>query len=165
MAMASWHLNSSSGRESVRWQVSSHRPDAFVCDILLSGQYFGATLGGSSTEPPDYSLVLKSLTIGVEELGRLAAFLSSWLALPIAEQARHPPAFECAVGGLFDQIILMELRERSDVLSGGKPVVSFRYITGRLKGELSFVTDQSCLRELSEGIGRALAEEPSETSG
>ena len=158
MAMGSWHLNSSSGRESVCWQVLSHGHGAFVCDILLSGEYFGATLGGDPAGPRDYTLVLKNLSIGVEELGRLAAFLNSWLELPMAEQAQHPPTFECAVGGLFDQVVIMDLRERNDVLSGGKPVVTFRYITGRLTGELSFVTDQSCLRELSEGIGVALAE-------
>jgi hypothetical protein len=157
----SWRLNSNSGRETVCWKVRegprSNHANAFVCDIHLTGQYFGATLGGDSSELRDYSLVLKGLAIGVAELERLATFLHTWLQLPLAEQGHHPPSFDCKVGGLFDQSLIMSLGERDDTISGGKPVVTFRYLTGCLKGELSFVTDQSCLLELSEGIRAVLA--------
>jgi hypothetical protein len=160
--MPSWQLSSNSGRESVSWEIREfpavQRDHAFVCDIRLAGQYFGPTLGGDASKPPDYDLVLRGLAVGVAELERLATFLRTWLQLPLAEQAAHPLALECKVGGLFDQNVIMVLGERDDILSGGKPVAAFRYVTGRLKGELSFVTDQSCLRGLSDGIDAVLAE-------
>jgi len=111
----------------------------------------------------DYGLVLKGLAICVTELERLATFLDSWLRLSLAEQTQHAPSIECSVGGLFDQSLVMCLGERDDTLSGGKPVATFRYVTGRMKGELSFVTDQSCLRALSDGIRAALTRASSAT--
>ena len=161
MTMPSWQLNSTSGRESVCWEIREfplpQRGNALVCDICLAGEYFGAALGGDTSELRDYSLVLRGLAVGMVELERLVAFLRSWLQLPLAEQAQHPLALECKVGGLFDQDVIMVLGERADVLSDGKPVATFRYVTGRLRGELSFVTDPSCLRGLCQGIDAALA--------
>jgi hypothetical protein len=162
MTITSWQLNSASGRESVCWEIrefpTQRRSNALICDIHLAGQYFGVTLGGNASEPRDYTLVLRGLAVGVAEIERLATFLRSWLQLPIAEQARHPLALECKVGGLFDQDVIIVLGDRADTLAGGKPVVTFRYVTGRLRGELSFVTDQNCLQGLFEGIEAALAE-------
>lgn len=160
MSNSFWQLNSNSGRESVRWDLSGERTSqnskVLLCDVQLTGQYFGATLGGDDPKLRDYALVLRRLAIGVPELDRLSSFLRSWLHLPLADQANHPPAFDANVGGLFDQSLIMSLGKRDDTISAGKPVATFRYIAGRLRGELSFVTDQSCLRILSEGIDAVL---------
>ena len=160
--ITSWQLKSSSGRESVCWEIrefpAPRRTNALICDIHLAGQYFGVTLGGHASELRDYTLALRGLAVGVAEIERLAAFLRSWLQLPLGEQAQHPLSLECKVGGLFDQNVIMVLGDRADTLAGGKPVATFRYVTGRLRGELSFVTDQSCLQSLVEGIEAALAE-------
>jgi hypothetical protein len=166
--MASWALFSNSGRESVRWDPHHgpglRRANTIVCDISLAGQYFGHTLGEDVTELRDYTVQLKGLAIGVEELERIASFLESWLRLPLAEQARSKLALDCAVGGLFDQSLMMSLGPRADVLSGGNPVATFRFVAGRLKGELTFVTDPSCLRRFCEGIRASMSEWP-EKSG
>src|SRR5262249_25093557 len=149
MESSSWQLTSSSGREWVRWDLQEvharEQRAALICDIHLEGQYFGAALGGEATGVRDYHLLLGGLAIGRDELERLSLYLRQWLQLPLAQQARRPPALTCNVGGLFDQSLTMTLGQRDDTLSGGRPVATFRYIVGRLTGELSFVTDQSCL--------------------
>jgi hypothetical protein len=50
----------------------------------------------------------------------------------------------------------MRLGRRDDTLSGGEPVATFRFVTGRLKGEMVFLTDRDRLQELNEGIRAAL---------
>ncbi len=152
-----WQLSSSSGRETVRWDVREVRATegALVCDVRLEGQYFGDGLGEASAAP-DYGLLFRGLAIRVADLERLCSYLGEWLRLPIGEQARHPLSVVCDVGGLFDQSLTLSLGHRDDTLSGGHPTATFRYIAGRLTGELSFVVDPSCLQVLCDGIGEAL---------
>lgn len=164
MTQTHWQLDSSSGDESVRWDVREERPGrdgkTLVCDVFLSGRYFGAELRSPTSGGPDFSLVLGGLEIGTVELDRLAAYIREWLQLQPIEQINHPPAFECSVGALHDQSLILSLGPRDDIASDGKPVATFRYIVGRLTGEFVFVTDQTCLRRLVEGIERKSVMKP-----
>ena len=159
MTIGSWQLASNSGREVARWDVherhETSRGVALTCDVQLEGQYFGAALGGLS-EMRDYRLLLRDLSVGTLELGRLSSYLGEWLRLPLAEQVSHPLTFVCNVGELFDQSLTMTLGGRDDTLSDGKPVVTLGFIVGRLRGELVFVTDQKCLGLFCADIGAML---------
>jgi hypothetical protein len=162
MTMGSWQLTSISGREAARWDVqerheTARRGVALSCNVQLEGQYFGAALGESS-KVRDYRLLLKGLEVGTMELKRLSSYLGEWLKLPLAEQAGHPLTFVCNVGELFDQSLTMKLGKRDDTLADGNPIVTLGFIVGRLKGELSLVTDQKGLELFCAGIDAVLHE-------
>lgn len=129
-----------------------------MCDIHLAGEYYGASLAESRSEVRDYSLTLRGMAVGISELQRMCSTIESWLDLSLAEQARQRLGLECSVGGLFDQSVILKLGRRDDMISGGNPVATFMYLVGSMRGELVFVTDQSCLRELTTGIRAALSE-------
>lgn len=162
MAKVSWHLNSSSGRDSVSWDAVADlpraQPEVVLCDIQLAGEYYGAALADSASGLRDYSLTLRGMAVGMRELQRMCSTIESWLDLSLAEQARQRLGLDCSVGGLFDQSLVLSLGSRDDIISGGKPVATFKYLVGSMRGELVFVTDQSCLRELTTGIRAALGE-------
>ena len=65
----------------------------------------------------------------------------------------------CTMGRLFDQSLLFELGVRGDTLAGGQPVATFRYVVGRMRGEMNFPTEPSRLRELARGIRAAVEAE------
>ena len=160
----SWALVSRSGRERVTWHVRAVEgtgADAVLtCDIALSGQFFGESLGSGRPEaPPDFSLEIRGLLLRLSTLQRLYDHLKRWLDLPLAEMRSTRLRLDCDMGGLFDQDVRLLLGERADTLSSGHPVATVKYIVGRMSGELSFVTDPSCLASLCEEVGAALRRE------
>lgn len=158
----SWGLVSSSGRDRVTWLATAIEDGgdgpALRCDIALEGRFFGESLDSGSREPgPDFRLDIRGLAIGISTLVRLHDHLKRWLDLPLAEMGRTRLELDCDMGSLFDQQVLLIVGQRADVLSSGHPVATVKYIVGRMSGEMSFVTDQSCLSGLRAGIGETLA--------
>jgi hypothetical protein len=158
---ASWEVVSSSGRERAAWLA---RPvedpgsaEALTCDVVLIGRFFGASLDAAPPGPsPDFGLEMRGLAVRIATLQRLHAHLRSWLDLPLAEQRRTRLAFDCEMGGLFDQDVRLILGERADTLSAGHPVATVKFVVGRMSGEMSFVTDQTCLAALCAGLAKVL---------
>jgi len=154
-----WVLSSSSGRESVSWRVRSidRGKDGLVlvCDVTLAGFYYDGVLDSGAVEP-DFRLVLHGLELRTRELERLVDRLEAWRALSLSELASAPITLECSMGDLFDQSLLFELGRKDDTLAGGRLVATFRYVVGRMTGEMSFPTDPGCLRGLADGIKTAL---------
>ena len=155
MSRSGWVLNSNSGREFVRWEVSVQQPvrraQALTCHIHLAGQYIGSSLVTGDRDQRDYELSLHSMGVGVAELKRMCSSIWSWGRLPLAEQTQDGLSVECNVGALHDQSLTLILRG-DDRLSGRTAVAKFKYFVGSLSGEFEFVTDHSCLLELVVGI-------------
>jgi predicted N-acetyltransferase YhbS len=178
----SFRLASESGRESIRWEVRERRETrlgpALRCDVSLAGAYFGEGLADTTaTAPasgvpgesaddapmrpvpgaPDYLLVFRNFMVGLAEMTLLHAYLDEWLRLSASEQASHPLGIDCTLGSLFDQSLVLAIGRRADVLSGGLPVATLRFVAGRTEGEMSFVAGPAALREFSRGLAACLA--------
>jgi hypothetical protein len=157
-----WQLVSSSGRERVVWTargVDKPGDDAeLVCDIALTGRFYGATFDAAPPGAlPDFNLTVRGLAVRVSNMRRLHDHVRGWLDLSPAEMRRNTLAIDCAMGSLYDQDLRLILGRRDDTLSAGHPVATVRCIAGRLKGELSFVTDPNCLAALCDGLRAAMA--------
>jgi hypothetical protein len=156
-----WELPSSSGRELCTWtvvEVGTRDDDrTYQCDVSLEGCFFGETLDPwAGTRDPDFALVVRGMLLRRDELERLARTLGEWLSLSPAELRDRALELSCGMGGLHDQSILLTLGRRDDTSSMGRPVATVSYLVGRMRGELTYIVDQSCLRVLMEGIERAL---------
>ena len=142
-----FELRSITDRESVAWTVLERGSDALVCDANLSGTYYDRVLGPAAGEP-DFGLVLRGVRLPLHELERLAGELEAGSV-----------ALACSMGRLFDQSLLFELGVRDDTLTAGRPVATFRYVVGRMRGEMVFLTDSSRLSSLARGIWAAVRDE------
>jgi GNAT superfamily N-acetyltransferase len=159
-----FRLASESGRESIRWEVRERRETrlgpALRCDVSLTGAYFGEGLADAPVRPvpgaPDYLLVFRNFMVGLAEMNRLQTHLDEWLRLSASEQASHPLGIDCTLGSLFDQSLVLAIGQRADVLSGGLPVATLRFVAGRTEGEMSFVAGPAALQELSRGLASCL---------
>jgi hypothetical protein len=142
-----FELRSITDRESVAWTVRERASDALVCDAGLSGTYYDRVLDPVGGEP-DFLLVLRGLRLPLHELERLAGELEAGSI-----------ALACSMGRLFDQSLLFELGVRDDTLAAGRPLATFRYVVGRMRGEMVFPTDPSRLSSLARGIGATVRAE------
>ena len=161
----SWALASSSGGERVTWRVRSVEgcgdDTVLACDIILQGRFFGESLGSSHPDaPPDFDLEIRGLAVRIATLQRLHEHLQRWLELPLAEMRTARLQLDCDMGGLFDQDVRLILGDRVDTLSAGRPVATVQYVVGRMSGGMSFVTDQTCLGTLREGVEAAIRSVP-----
>jgi hypothetical protein len=161
MSLATWELVSSSGRESARWTVvrenrAANEPVLF-CDVALAGNYFGEPLSVDTVRPGrDFTLEMHGLAVPISTLIRLLTIMRTWLTLSLSELRSSNLALDCEMGGLFDQRVALVIGDRADTISSGHPVATMKYVVGRMKGELSFVTDQSCLASFCRGIDAAV---------
>lgn len=157
-----WELPSNTGQETCRWSVQDAEGEGdarvFLCCVRLEGRFFDASLGGTAIrEERDYALEIRGLQVRVDELARLTAHLGEWLRLPLPDMRSTALELSCGMGGLFDQSLRLTLGARKDTISGGHPVATLDYIIGRMKGELSYPVDPTCLQKLVDGIDRVLA--------
>lgn len=156
-----WELPSNSGREVSRWTVietcGSGDERAYRCDIALEGQFYSEMFDSAAVgDLRDFGLVIHGLMLRHHELQRLVSHLREWLSLPPAELRDRSLDLTCGMGGLFDQSLRLALGQRDDTLSGGRPVATLVYLVGRMKGELSYPVDPSCLKIMADGIERIL---------
>jgi hypothetical protein len=155
-------LRSSNGLECARWIVVERAQPAseaaLICDVVLAGRYFSAPFAADSDSgaPQDFMLEMRRLAVPVRTLERLAEALGRWLDLSLHEQHSAPLTLDCEMGGLFDQYLHLVLGKRDDTLASGQPVATLSYLVGRMRGELSFVTDPTCLRAFHESITAAI---------
>lgn len=157
----SWQLSSHGGREQVTWHArraeGTGDEAVLTCDIVLVGRFFGETLGsGPPDASPDFSLEIRGLAVRIPTLQRLHDHLTRWLDLPLAEMRTARLEVDCDMGGLFDQDVRLILGDRQDTLSSGRPIATLKYLVGRMSGELSFVTDPTCLVSLRDGVDAAI---------
>ncbi|MCH9672112.1 MAG: hypothetical protein K0U93_11750 [Gammaproteobacteria bacterium] len=156
-----WALRSKSGREQVEWTTRSidgvERERQYRCDIALFGYYqAGQIAAGDVSDSNDYRLALRGLYLSHDSLERLVGWLREWLSVPLAALRSTPLSIDCGMGSVFGQSLVLRLGERDDILSEGHPVATVTFVTGRLRGELVFVVDRSCIAAFSEGIAEAI---------
>ena len=159
----SWELPSNSGREVCRWTVVASEgagaERVYRCDVVLEGAFHEAILGGESGGSTDYSLAIRGLQVGVRELDRLNQWVREWLSLSLRELYERELELDCTMGSLFDQHLGLTLGRRDDTIhTVGQTVATLRYFVGRMRGELSYPVDPTCLRTLADGIERTLGE-------
>src|SRR5262249_15788134 len=147
-----FRLASESGRESIRWEVRARQDTpqgpALRCDVSLTGCYLGEGLADTPAAP-DYLMVFRNFMVGLAAMSRLQSSLEAGLGMAEGEQAVHPVAIDCNLGSLFDQSLVLALGRRPDVLSGGLPIATLRFVAGRTVGETSFPAGPAALRELA----------------
>jgi hypothetical protein len=66
---------------------------------------------------------------------------------------------------MFDNHVSLSFGPRDDLIAERHPCVTLRFGLGKLAGEIGFVTDQSCIRELCDGIRTCLTTQASHSSG
>jgi hypothetical protein len=158
---ASWELPGSSGIETTRWDVidvhGQGNERTYRCDISLQGRFYGETLDPTTADGmQDFCLVIRGLQLRHDGLLRFTAQIREWLALPAPELPRSRLEVSCEMGGLFDQSLRLTLGQRDDMLSGRGPIATLSYLIGRMKGELAYPVDQSCLGSMADGMERCI---------
>lgn len=92
---------------------------------------------------------LKQILLSEEGLIALTNNLGAWL--------NNPFSFELNIAEGNENEVWVFVGPRDDFISSlDRPVFSFKYISSRMKGEWSFVTDQSCLNILLKGLSAYL---------
>ena len=151
-----WELKSNSGSERIRWDVRSANGAGdsltLVCDLSVR-----ASSWRSGSNPGDVDLTIHELYVRGGSLDLLERHLRAWVELPLAELARTPLEYSTDAGGVFDSGVRLGFGPRADLIASHHPCVTLRYDVGRLAVEFSFVTDQTCIRELCDGIRDGLA--------
>jgi hypothetical protein len=146
-------LKSNRGGESLRLEFIERRdcgPDLGAdCNVILAGSNW------SEGEPKTVRADLGRLHISLVAVSALAADLERWVGLPLDQLATEP--LECEHEIAFTPTSELRLRfgERSDAISDRKPVLTTAFSVGSFKGELHFVTDQSCIAEFVAGLRQA----------
>lgn len=146
-------LESNRGGESVRLEFIERRdcgPDPGAeCNIILAGTSW------SAGEPKTVRADLGCLHLSLISVSALAAELERWVDLPLGQLATEP--LECEHELAFAPTAELRLRfgERADAIADRKPVLTAVFSVGSLKGELHFVTDQSCIAEFVGGLRQA----------
>lgn len=160
----SWELRSNKGGELIRWEfrsTSGHGDSStLVCDLSVRASYWG-----QDADPRDVNLTIRQLPVRRAALETLEKHLRGWVDLPIAELAHTPLVYMADAGGMFDNHVSLSFGPRDDLIAERHPCVTLRYGLGKLAGEMSFVTDQSCIRDLCDGIRTCLAKLGTHDSG
>lgn len=155
-----WALPSNSGRDKLsgrfddRWTTPKGRP-VLLSEVMLCGDFWRSDLWGrgqhSSELARNFELRLPQLLLDETAVGELIAELEAWLIEPrqILEElaGNQGEAFSIAIG----------VDERS-AITIEKPLCTIHCQTVVMTSlEVSFVTDQSCLRIFKEELENALA--------
>jgi len=149
--IACWELRSNSGDALAKWVVQEvSTAGAIVCDFQLTCSYAG--------QAEDHPVLVgaKRLGLGQRELEDVERQLRTWADLPLSELSKAPLKARFSAGAVFDNSVLLTFAPRPDVISSHNQVASFTLAVGKLRGEFVFVTDQSCIRLLCDGIRTAL---------
>jgi hypothetical protein len=144
----SFTLRSNDGHHSVEWEVAGFAETGLIADTTLWG------LCWSTDDTPEAYLTAKGVLIDSRLLGEFEDGLRRWVELPLDDQVKKPLRVGLKlVSGRGDHQLELRFGPREDLIpSGSNPVVTVIYKFGRLSGEFSFTTDQSCLRNLCEEI-------------
>jgi hypothetical protein len=150
--IASWELRSNSGDALAKWDVLEVSPaGVMLCDFQLTCSYSGQ---GAESRP--VLVEAKQLSLGQRELEHIERLLRTWVDQPLPELSKGPLEARFSAGAVFDNLVTLTFARRADVIYGHNQVASFTLAVGKLRGEFVFVTDQSCIRLLCDGIRAAL---------
>jgi hypothetical protein len=101
-------------------------------------------------------LVIPGLCLGIEALRTLHDRLAAWLSRPLAELVTAKLTTDAPLALPPGQRLDVAFGPRADTLDGMNQTVTLLFGTTRLKGDVHFVTDQSCVRLFANGLAGAL---------
>lgn len=146
-------LESNRGGESLRLEFIERRdcgPDPGAdCSVILAGS------NCSDGEPKTVRADLGCLHLSLIAVSALAAELERWVGLPLERLATEPLECEHELAFAPTSGLRVRFGERADAISDRKPVLTVVFSVGSLKGELHFVTDQSCIAVFVGGLRQA----------
>ncbi len=152
-----WQLSSSDGWDTLNCSSDGRSPDdnsVIGVSIASYGQFWDrqqlANSGAQRTAlVADYDLRLPQVSILPSQLHQLYAEIDDWLASP------RPIRVDL---GEAHQAVRVQLDKQEHMISSlDRPVFELVYDTMRFCATIRFVTDQSCLRILRDGLGRWLS--------
>jgi hypothetical protein len=98
---------------------------------------------------------IQGLCLRAPQLLRLRDRLTDWLGLPLADLDPAKLDGVHILSGLPGQLLSVRFgkRDRDEIPSSLKPVVTVNFAAGAVSGEFYFETDQSCLGAFRSGLG------------
>lgn len=120
------------------------------CSIKINARIWDGDADQTATFSAD------KLVLSGARLRQLKHEIEDWLGSPHVSTVAFSGEYSLAA----DAYSMLDLisRHRKDIIaSKDRPVVTIRLKVGRVVGEFSFVTDQSCLRLFVDDLGTAIA--------
>lgn len=148
-------LNSNSGSSSVSVEIVSTSTYAtragFDANISVKGIHFD----GDHDHPINFEI--EGLFLPNDELARLCDRIGDWTNQPLDKLAGtvFEGEFSFEAPG---QKFRLRFGEREDTISALNLVVTVEIESGRFVVETSFVTDQSCLHNFAQSLGKEIAD-------
>jgi hypothetical protein len=144
-----WNLPSNSGRQLSTWTVNDQTAEHLSCDFEFRSQ-------SVESDQPESVIRFSRLILTKSKLLEFVEVAREWLAKPLSDAASASFEVSVDMGGGFDTYVQLRFGESPSVISAQNNAVTIDYCVAGVDGELTYVVDQSCLREMTEGITTAL---------
>lgn len=144
-----WKLPSNSGRHLSTWTVNDQTAEYLSCEYEFRSQ---------SVESDHPGAVIKFSRLIVAKSGLLdfVEIAKDWLNQPLSAISSKKFELTVDMGGGFDTYVQVRFGENPSVISAQNNVATIEYCVAGVDGELAYAVDQSCLREMVEGVMAAL---------
>ena len=96
---------------------------------------------------------IEGLWLRLGSIQSLAAAIQRWVDQPLEALAGSAFSGHFPLARLEHQSLDLRFGPRADTISGSNPVVTASFSAGPLRGDIHFVTDQSCLRNFAADLG------------
>jgi len=153
MSFVNAHIASNDGWNEItispRGRFIKNQHKVILSSLVIKGDYWDVEKRLAPSPRLDLTsnviVELKQILLSEEGLMALMNNLDTWFNKPFS--------FELNISGSGEDEVWVVVGPRDDLISSlDRPVFSLKYISSRMKGEWSFVTDQSCLNILLEGL-------------
>ena len=144
-------LNSNLSYESIQLTPVSVGETHGEFELSINGQHW------DGDHEHAIRLTSESIFLSCDRLRELASQLQAWLESDDCGRLPFTGESPLADDNANAELNLIFAARPDTILPVDKPVVTVTYRIGRLVGEFSFVTDQSCLRLFADEINRTVA--------
>ncbi len=147
-----WKLPSNSGRQLSTWTVNDQTAEYLACDYEFRSH-------SVESEQPESAIKFSRLVLSRSKLLEFVEIAKEWLEKPLSETAAKKFEATVDMGGGFDTYLRLRFGESPSIISAQNNTVTINYCVAGVDGELAYVVDQSCLRDMTDGIATALGED------
>jgi len=144
-----WKLRSNSGRQLSTWNVNDQTAEHLSCEYEFRSQ-------SVESDHPGAVIKFSQLIVAKSGLLEFVEITNEWLNQPLPIVASKKFELTVDMGGGFDTYVQVRFGENPSVISGLNNVATIEYCVAGIDGELAYAVDQSCLREMVEGVMAAL---------
>jgi len=148
--MAFISLNSNLSGESIQLTPISVGKSHGEFELSINGQHW------DGDHEHSIRLTSESILLSCDRLRELVTRLHDWLNAIDGGRLPFTGEFALTDDAAHVELVLVFADRPDTISSDDKPVVTAHFRIGRLIGESSFVTDQSCLSLFADEIGRTL---------